>query len=80
VESQKKFAEKYNLPFVLLADADGKVAGAFGVPTALGFAKRQSFIVKDGKIAWIVQSAKTGDHAAEVKAALQELGFGGNAG
>jgi peroxiredoxin len=46
----------------------------------MGFAKRQSFIVKDGKIAWIVQSAKTGDHAAEVKAALQELGFGGNAG
>jgi peroxiredoxin Q/BCP len=80
VESQKKFAEKYNLPFVLLADADGKVAGAFGVPTAMGFAKRQSFIVKDGKIAWIVQSAKTGDHAAEVKAALQELGLGGNAG
>jgi peroxiredoxin Q/BCP len=43
-EAQKKFAEKYNLPFVLLADADGAVAKAFGVPTAMGFAKRQSFI------------------------------------
>jgi peroxiredoxin Q/BCP len=79
VEAQKKFAEKYNLPFVLLADADGAVAQAFGVPTAMGYAKRQSFIVKDGKIAWIVQSAKTGDHAAEVQAALQELGLGGAA-
>ena len=77
VEAQKKFAEKYNLPFVLLADAEGTVAKAFGVPTAMGFAKRQSFIVQDGKIAWIVQGAKTGDHAAEVKAALQELGAGG---
>ena len=80
VESQKKFAEKYNLPFVLLADAEGKVSQAFGVPTAMGFAKRQSFIVKEGKIAWIVQSAKTGDHAAEVKAALQELGLADNGG
>lgn len=80
VESQKKFAEKYNLPFVLLADAEGNLSRAFGVPTAMGFAKRQSFIVKDGKIAWIVQSAKTGDHAAEVKAALQGLGPAGNGG
>lgn len=74
VEGQKKFAEKYNLPFTLLADADGAVAKAFGVPTMMGYAKRQSFIVKDGKIAWIVESAKTGDHAAEVQAALRELG------
>jgi len=74
VEGQKKFAEKYNLPFTLLADADGTVAKAFGVPTMMGYAKRQSFIVKDGKIAWIVESAKTGDHAAEVQAALRELG------
>lgn len=73
VEGQKKFAEKYNLPFTLLADADGVVAKAFGVPTMMGYAKRQSFIVKDGKIAWIVESAKTGDHAAEVQAALREI-------
>jgi peroxiredoxin Q/BCP len=74
VEGQKKFADKYNLPFTLLADADGVVAKAFGVPTMMGYAKRQSFIVKEGKIAWIVESAKTGDHAAEVQAALRELG------
>jgi peroxiredoxin len=42
----------------------------------MGYAKRQSFIVRDGKIAWIVESAKTGDHAAEVQAALKDLGFG----
>ena len=76
VEGQKKFAEKYNLPFTLLADSDGAVAKAFGVPAVMGMAKRQSFIVVDGKIAWIVESAKTGDHAAEVQAALTSLGLG----
>ena len=76
VDGQKKFADKYNLPFTLLADHDSEVAKAFGVPTVMGIAKRQSFIVVDGKIAWIVESAKTGDHAAEVQAALAKLGLG----
>ena len=76
VEGQKKFAEKYNLPFTLLADSDGAVAKAFGVPAVMGIAKRQSFIVVDGKIAVVIGSAKTGDHAAEVQAALGELGLG----
>ena len=76
VESQKKFAEKYNLPFTLLADSDGALAKAFGVPAVMGIAKRQSFIVVDGKVAWIVESAKTGDHAAEVQAAFAKLGLG----
>lgn len=75
VEAQKKFADKYKLPFTLLADSESVVAKAFGVPTMMGFSKRQSFIVKDGKIAWIVESAKTGDHAAEVQAALRGLGL-----
>jgi thioredoxin-dependent peroxiredoxin len=78
VEAQKKFAEEYKLPFVLLADTDLAVAKAFGVPTipVLGVPRRQSFIIRDGKIAWIVESAKTGDHAAEVREALSKLGGG----
>lgn len=76
VAGQKKFADKYNLPFTLLADSDGAVARAFGVPAVMGMAKRQSFIVVDGKIAWVVAGAKTGDHAAEVQAALAQLGSG----
>jgi len=76
VEGQKKFADEYKLPYTLLADADGAVAKAFGVPAVMGIAKRQSFIVVDGKIAVVIESAKTGDHAAEVQAALGKLGFG----
>jgi peroxiredoxin Q/BCP len=76
VEAQKKFAEEYKLPFVLLADTDLAVAKAFGVPAipVLGVPRRQSFIVRDGKIAWIVESAKTGDHAAEVREAMAKVG------
>lgn len=77
VGAQKKFARKNKLPFVLLADTDSSVAKAFGVPLIplLGVPQRQSFIVKNGKIVWIVRSAKTGDHAGEVKSALKELGL-----
>lgn len=74
VEAQKKFAETHDLPFTLLADDDGLLAKAFGVPAVFGIPKRQSFLVKDGRVAWIVRSAKTGDHAAEVQAALAQIG------
>jgi thioredoxin-dependent peroxiredoxin len=72
-ESQKKFREQNQLPFQLIADSDGKVATAFGVPTTMGLAKRQSFIIKDGKIVWTSLQAKTAEHAQEVKAALDSL-------
>ena len=73
--SQKKFQEKYKLPFTLLADLDGKVAEAFGVPSILGMpvSRRQSFLVKGDKVVWKSASAKTGDHAAEVQTALDAL-------
>ncbi|NDG70168.1 MAG: peroxiredoxin [Proteobacteria bacterium] len=73
--SQKKFQQKYNLPFSLVADADGKVAEAFGVGGVMGLpvSKRQSFLIKDGHVVWISLSAKTGEHAAEVQAALDSL-------
>ncbi len=71
--AQKKFQEKYNLPFPLIADTDGKVAEAFGVGRILGFTSRTSFLVKDGKIAWVEPKAGTKNHAEQVKAALQSL-------
>jgi peroxiredoxin Q/BCP len=73
VESQKKFQEKYKLPFTIIADNDSKVAAAFGVPTTLGIARRQSFLVKDGKIAWVMPKASTETHAKDVLAAFEGL-------
>ena len=74
-EAQKKFQEKYKLPFPLIADKDGKVSEAFGVPGIMGMplSSRQSFLIKDGKIAWISPKAKTKEHAAEVQTALDSL-------
>jgi peroxiredoxin Q/BCP len=73
-EAQKKFKDKYNLPFTLIADHDGKVIQAFGVPTiAFGIANRQSFLVKDGKVVWRSLSAQTKTHADEVRQAVASL-------
>jgi peroxiredoxin Q/BCP len=74
-EAQKKFQEKQHIPFTLIADADGKVAKAFGVPGVFGLpiSSRQSFIIKSGKVVWASLSAKTAEHAAEVQAALDSL-------
>ena len=51
-EAQKKFKEKYNLPFTLIADSDLKLIKAFGVPLIIDkfLPFRQSFLVKDGII------------------------------
>jgi peroxiredoxin Q/BCP len=73
VAAQKKFQKKYNLPFDLIADHDGAVAKAFGVPTMMGFAKRQSFLIEDGKIVWVDHNASTSKQAADVNAALDKL-------
>ena len=73
VEGQKKFQDKYKLPFTLLADSDGSVAKAFGVPSFLGFTKRQSFLVKDGKLVWRDLSVSPQTHVAEVNKALDAL-------
>ncbi len=72
-EAQKKFQAKYSLPFTLIADSDGAVAKAFGVPTTMGFAKRQSFLIQDGKIVWRDLNASTANQAADVNKALDQL-------
>jgi thioredoxin-dependent peroxiredoxin len=72
VAAQKAFQEKYKLPFDLLADEDGTVADAFGVPHTGGFAKRQAFLFKEGKLIWRDLSASTDQQAADVLKALGE--------
>ncbi len=75
--AQKRFQDENKLPFTLVADTDGKVAEAFGVPMMMGgilpLAQRQSFIVKDNKIAWNSLKAQTAGSAAEVQKALDGL-------
>ena len=63
---QKAFQEKYHIPFTLLADSDKNVIRAFGVPTTMGFASRQSFLIRGGKVAWRDLHASTKEQAADI--------------
>jgi peroxiredoxin Q/BCP len=71
-KSQKAFQQKYQLPFDLLADEDGAVVKAFGVPATMGFAKRQAFLFKDGKLVWRDLEASTEQQAADVLGFLKK--------
>jgi peroxiredoxin Q/BCP len=72
--AQKKFQAKYKLPFVLIADTDGKIAEAFGVPSLLGkFSSRESFLIKDGKVAKTFVKVNAAGHAREVQQAIDNL-------
>jgi len=71
VKAQKKFGEKYGLPFRLLADTDQKVMDAFGVPHRLGFASRQAYLFRDGKLVWRDLSASTTEQAADVLSVIR---------
>jgi peroxiredoxin Q/BCP len=59
VESHKNFADKYNLPFTLLADTDSKVRNLFGVKSnILGLIPgRVTYVIdKGGKVIFIYDS------------------------
>ena len=79
-KAQKKFEEKYSLPFTLLGDADKKVGNAFGViqeknmygKKVMGVARTTFIIGPDGKIMHIFHKVKPEGHAEEVLAYLKE--------
>ena len=73
-KEQKDFKEKYKLPFTLLADEEGKIVAGFGVPKmVIGFAKRQSFLVKNGLIVWSDPDVSPATHTAKVLEAAAKL-------
>ncbi|MGJ3244418.1 MAG: peroxiredoxin [Opitutales bacterium] len=76
VADQKAFRDKYRLPFTLLADPEGTVVDAFGVPARSGFAARQAFLFKDGTLVWRDLSASTEAQAADVLAYLADQSAG----
>jgi len=80
--SHAKFRDKYQLPFPLLADEDHAVAEAYGVwgeksmygRTYEGILRTTFLIDGEGRIARVFEKVKPKGHAAEVLAALDELG------
>jgi peroxiredoxin Q/BCP len=83
-KAQKKFQDKFKLPFSLLADADKKVADAFGVlqeknmygKKVMGIVRTTFVIGPDGKIQHIFPKVKPEGHAVEVLAYLKEAAKG----
>jgi peroxiredoxin Q/BCP len=71
------FAQKYKLPFPLLADAQGEVATRYGALSdwwVYKFAKRQTFIIDpQGRIARIYRSVDSDRHSVEIVADLRQL-------
>jgi len=81
-QAQKKFKEKYELPYTLLADPEKKVVSAFGVlkeknmygKKVMGI-ERTTFVINgDGTIARIFPKVKPEGHAEEVLTSLKQTG------
>ncbi|MEE9189196.1 MAG: peroxiredoxin [Candidatus Neomarinimicrobiota bacterium] len=65
-ESHKKFAKKYEIPFILLSDSDKKVAKLYAANGIL-FAKRKTYLInEEGRIIKIFQNVDVSDHANEI--------------
>lgn len=76
-QSHKAFAEKYHLPFPLLADTDGKVAERYHALTNLlmfKIAKRHTFLINpQGKISKIYTSVDVSNHSQQIIEDLKQL-------
>jgi len=77
--AQKKFKEKYDLPYSLLSDEDKAVAKKFGVLKEksmygrkyMGIERTTFVIGPEGKIAAVITGIKPDEHATAVMAALK---------
>ena len=80
VASHKKFADKYNLPFILLSDPERTVIESYGVwkekvmygKSTMGVVRTTFIIDKNGVVSRIFQKAKAADNPAETLQALSE--------
>ena len=76
-QSHAGFSRKYQLPFPLLSDPDGRTAAAYDSLLNLGvvrFARRHTFIIApDGRIAARFDKVDPARHAEDVARTLQAL-------
>jgi len=78
--TQKKFQDKYDLPYTLLSDVDKKTCEAFGVikeknmygRKVMGIARTTFVIGPDGKIMHVFEKVKPEGHAEEVLTFLKD--------
>ncbi len=74
IASHKKFAEKYHLPFPLLADVGRAVVNAYGVGSPSDGIMRTSFLIQpDGVVAKVYEKVQPAVHISEVLTDLIQL-------
>ncbi len=79
--AQKKFKDKFEFPFSLLADEDKSIAKRFGVLKEksmygrkyMGIERTTFLISRDGKIAAVISGIKADEHPQAALAALTAL-------
>ena len=74
-QSHAAFRAHYQLPFVMVADPNGTVQHAYGVPSKLpGIAARVTFLIdRSGKVARVWPDVDPVQHAKEVLEAAKQL-------
>jgi peroxiredoxin Q/BCP len=83
IPSHQKFAQKYGLPFPLLADTDTTVSQLYGVWKEKNYAgkkymgvNRETFLIdKDGIVRKAWPKVQAAEHAQEVLEAIESLGL-----
>ena len=83
VAKHKKFADKYELPFTLLADEEKTVVNEYGVWGKKKFMGREfmgvlrtTFIIgRDGRVKHVMDKVKTKSHHDDVMALITQLGL-----
>jgi peroxiredoxin Q/BCP len=74
-DTNKKFAEELQADYPILSDPEKKVAAAYGVLSASGFAARTTFYIGlDGKILDIDRKIGVRTAGADIATRLGELG------
>ena len=81
-KSHRKFAEKYGLPFTLLADTEHRVADLYGVygekqfmgRKYMGVARKTFLIDEEGRLRKVFDKVKVDGHAGEVLEAFEQPG------
>jgi peroxiredoxin Q/BCP len=74
LSTQRRFKEKYNLKYELIADESGDIIRSFGISKKTGSAERKTFIINpDGKIAHIFEKVDVKNHGKEIEDVLRSL-------
>jgi len=74
VESQRKFVEEYNIPYLHLSDTKKDVCKKYAGLNLVGLAKRSTFIIdKEGIVRKIFRNIDAENHGSEISNFLKQM-------